>query len=95
MSEQKFTFGDIRAGKSIRLYAQSMFKHAKAAEMTSTYNQLLTVWNGLDVQLRVHVPMPTPATSMSAFLQELDAKGPIFNEMAQRYSGNRATKAQH
>ncbi|RFU25739.1 hypothetical protein B7463_g10598, partial [Scytalidium lignicola] len=84
LADQRYTFAEIRAGKSIRLYVQSMFKHSKAAGMATVYNQLLAVWNGLDIAMRLHVTMPRPDTSMSDFLRELDSKMPIFKEMAYR-----------
>jgi hypothetical protein len=38
LTSDKFTLVDIRAGKNLRGFAQSMFRHAKAAEMTSKFN---------------------------------------------------------
>ncbi|TAQ84474.1 hypothetical protein B7494_g7190 [Chlorociboria aeruginascens] len=71
---------DIVSGQSMRGYAQKMFKHARAAGMTGTYNQLIAVWNSLDPEMRLHIAMPTTDTSMSAFLQTLDEKEQLFRD---------------
>jgi hypothetical protein len=84
LAEEKFTLTEIRAGKNVRSFIQAMFWHAKAAEMSSTYNQLVAMWNGLDLPLRMQITMPTIATTTRKFMEELDAKEPIFIEMANR-----------
>jgi hypothetical protein len=58
LATERFTMADIRAGKNLRGFAQAMMRHAKAAEMTSIYNQLLAVWNGLDVPIQTQISMP-------------------------------------
>jgi hypothetical protein len=83
LATEKFTLADIRNGKSIRAYAQSMIRHARSAEMTSEANQLIAIWNGLDLPIRIQIPMPT-STSLRKFLEEIDNKEPIFVEMANR-----------
>jgi hypothetical protein len=55
-----------------------MFKHAKADEMSSIYNQLLTMWNGLDLLLQLHIPMPTATTTVTEFLETFPVRCPLF-----------------
>jgi hypothetical protein len=43
LATKRFTMADIRPGKNLRGFAQAMMMHAKAAEMTLVYNQLLAV----------------------------------------------------
>ena len=35
--------------------------------MTSAYNQLLSVWNGLDVPLQTQIPLPEANTTLLQF----------------------------
>jgi hypothetical protein len=77
LTSDKFTLVDIRAGKNLRGFAQSMFRHAKAQEMTSEFKQLMVVWNGLDLPLRMQIAMPTSASTVRRFLEELYAKSPF------------------
>ena len=86
LQTEKYTWADARAAKSLRAYAQSMFRHAKAAQMESVYNQLLCVWNGLDLSFQVLVDEPTPSTTMAQFLDSLDSKSHIIHRLAERSS---------
>ncbi len=45
----RYTLHDAYQGKSPRLFAQELFRHAKATKMTSVYNQLIVAWNNLDL----------------------------------------------
>ncbi|KAH8813034.1 hypothetical protein F5884DRAFT_751328 [Xylogone sp. PMI_703] len=63
----------------------------KAAQMTSVYNQLLSLWNGLNMNIKMHIPMPEENTTMAAFLQQLDAKVPFLDELASRNASSRMT----
>lgn len=60
----------------------NMPKLPKLQRWNSVYNQLLSVWNSIDVQMRLHIPMPTETTTMTALLQDLDARMPVFEELA-------------
>ncbi len=75
---------DAYKGKSPRVFAQELFRHAKAAEMTSVYNQLVVAWNNLDLEFRMHVPEPQPNTTMAQFLELLDSKTSLWGEMARK-----------
>ena len=78
---EKYTIADARERKSPRIYAQSLFRHAKAAQMTSVYNQLMIAWNNLDWRFRVHVPELKEDTTIQDFLDALDSKASIWKEM--------------
>ena len=84
LATSRFTLADIRAGKSLRGFAQEMIRNARAAEMTSAYNQLLSVWNGLDVPLQMLIPLPDADMTLLQFFTEVDKKEPIFYNMAHR-----------
>ena len=73
---------DAWNGKHPRSYAQDVFQHTKAAELTSIYNQLSMAWSNLAVKFRQHVPEPTPTTSIQQFLEVLDSKADIWYEIA-------------
>ncbi|TAQ83100.1 hypothetical protein B7494_g8576 [Chlorociboria aeruginascens] len=80
--QSEFGFNGIRSGQTLRAHAQKMFLHARAAGVTSTYNQLLAVWNSLESGLRLHVPQPSETTTMADFLQQLDEKQHLFRDFA-------------
>ena len=79
----RFSLTSLKTMKP-RTWAMHMRYLAKAAAFDSTYNQLTTMWNQLDVQLRRDVPMPGPHTSLTSFLEQLDEKTAIWEEMADR-----------
>lgn len=86
LQTERYGFREAKAQKSPRSFAQAMFRHAKAAEMTSVYNQLLSVWNALDLDFQMLMPEPTSSTTMGQFLDMLDSKTNIFYRMADRRS---------
>ena len=56
ITTSQFTLADIWAGKTLQAFAQEVVHNAKTAEMTSTYNQLLSMWNGLNVPIQTQIP---------------------------------------
>ena len=78
---EKYTTVNAQEEKSPCIYAQSLFCHAKAAQMTFLYNQLMIAWNNLDWQFRVYIPEPKKDTTMQNFLDALDSKASIWKEM--------------
>lgn len=78
---------DARQGRPPRAYAQNILRHAKAAHMTSVYNQLSLAWNNLALEFRRDVPEPTSATTLSQFLNQIDSKKNIWYEMARQNRG--------
>ena len=69
---------------SPRVWIQQMLHLAKAANIESVYNQLTLVWNQLHYTLRRDVPEPTQYTTLRTFLEHVDAKSSIWQEMADR-----------
>ena len=63
-------------------FTQEMVCNAKAAEMTSTYNQLLSMWNGLDVLIQTQIPMPEASMTFQQFFGVVDQREPILYSMA-------------
>ena len=83
LTEATYTPADVRAGKSVRSFAQSIFRYALAADITSVFNQITQAWSKLSPQLRRDVPEPTPQTTMTEFLTQLEAKEAIWKDIAQ------------
>lgn len=93
LQRERYSMADARQQKNPRLYAQDIFRYAKAAEMPSLYNQLSIAWNNLNWEFRRDIPEPTSTTTMRAFLDQLDSKSGIWFEMARRL-GNSGQKTQ-
>ncbi len=86
LQTEHYTINDARQGRTPRSFAQNMLRHAKAAHMTSVYNQLSLAWNNLALEFRRDIPEPTMATTLSQFLAQLDSKENIWYEMARQQS---------
>jgi len=67
-------------GVSVSDYFNTKVRLAKEADIMSEYQQLLAVWNGLDVSIRAVVDEPDELTTHSKFRQRLDAKEMIWRE---------------
>ena len=86
LQAEHYNMSDARQGRSPRSFAQNMLRHAKAAMMTSVYNQLSLVWNNLGLEFRRDIPEPTLTTTIGQFMGQLDAKESLWYEMARQYS---------
>ena len=64
---------DAQGRKNPHTYAQAMFRHAGAAEMTSVHNQLTIAWNNLTLDFRRDIPEPTSNTTIAQFLDQLNS----------------------
>ena len=82
LADTTFSSSEVRAGKSVRSFAQSIFRYAQAAEITSTFNQITQAWSKLSPQLRRDIPEPTPTTTITEFLVLLEAKEAIWKDIA-------------
>jgi hypothetical protein len=80
----RFTFSDIRSGRTIRSHIQEMISHARSAEFDKEYNILLLIWNSLDLTMRGHIDEPRREVTLAEFLTEVDSKWSIWNDMAHR-----------
>ena len=80
-SNERFTLDDARCSREPRDFAQTIIQAGKCAQL-SVYNQLLQVWNALDVEFRRDMQQPEPDTRLSSFLEELDTRKDIWWELA-------------
>ena len=87
LTSQTYALNDVKY-RSPRAWIQEMLHYAKAANLLSTHNQLTIIWNRLSVQLRQHIPEPSPSTTLSQFLKQIDSKTSIWMELANRPQHN-------
>ena len=82
ITTSRFTLADIQARKTLQAFTQEMVHNAKAAEMTSTYNQLLSMWNRLNILIQTQIPMPEASMTFQQFFRVVDQREPILYNMA-------------
>jgi len=73
-SELTFKVSDIRSGKRVLAYFQSKILRARAAGFGSVQGQLIQVYSGMDVQLRLHLYEPTAQTTLAEYRELLMEK---------------------
>jgi len=81
-----FRISDIRNGKRILQYFQTKILKAKAAGSNDVHSQLMQVYVGLDVALRLTVWEPTEQTTIDQYRRVLQEKETLWIEA---YSGRR------
>ena len=91
LQSERYTMADARKQVHPRSYVQKILRNAKAAQMTSVHNQLTLAWNNLDIEFKAQVPAPSPTTTISGFLNDLDAKASVWYEQARAKSAPRNT----
>ncbi|QQK48378.1 reverse transcriptase [Penicillium digitatum] len=69
-----YSWRDVRAGRSVTEWAQNMLRDAQAAEITGTTTVLRLVWTRLEPALQRDIREPSPATTISQFMADLDLR---------------------
>ena len=77
----KYTMKNAKQHKDSRMFAQNFFRAVKAANFTSTHNQLTIAWNNLTWQFRQHISESIEQIIMKEFLEQLDNQISIWHEM--------------
>jgi hypothetical protein len=81
LQNSKYDLVEARFEKNSRLFAQQIFRFAKAVNMNSIHNQLTIAWNNLDWRFRVNILESTFFTSIRKFLNQLDVMSNIWQKM--------------
>ena len=76
--DTKYTVKDAKDGAEPSIYVQTLIRHAKAANLESTENQLSYVYNNLDPELRLNIDPPTPTTTVAQIIEALDRKKEVW-----------------
>ncbi|KAG0156312.1 hypothetical protein PDIDSM_3489 [Penicillium digitatum] len=79
-----YSWRDVRAGRSVTEWAQNMLRDTQAAEITGTTTVLRLVWTRLEPALQRDIREPSPATTISQFMADLDLRYGQWYEMSQR-----------
>lgn len=87
LEKARYTINDARARKDHEEYIQSIIACGKNAETATTANaRVRTAYKHLDVQLRVMLPIPTDATTISQCLGHVQATKPNWFDFFKSYS---------
>jgi hypothetical protein len=80
----RFSFQDIRSGKTIRTHVQEMLWHTRSSfgGSTSEFQTLLLIHNSLDVPLRSDIDEPDETTTLAQFLTAVDSKWSLWLDKA-------------
>ena len=70
----RYTLSMAMSGMSMIQYFSTKIRLAKEAGFDNVYQQLLAVWNGLDIEIREHIAEPDEDTSMEKFRKSLEER---------------------
>jgi hypothetical protein len=73
-----------KAGISVLEYFATKMRLAKEAGCVTVHQQLLAVWNGLDVEIRELIDEPEEFTTVDRFRRKLEDKERLWQEKAAR-----------
>jgi hypothetical protein len=76
----RYTLPMALAGVSMMQYFSTKIRLAKEAGFMDTHQQLLAVWNGLDVEIREHIPEPSEDISLERFRKSLEERERLWKE---------------
>ena len=84
LQRERYTMTNIKQQKNSRLFTQNIFRYAKTAKMSSTYNSISIAWNNLNWEFRRDISKPNSHTTIRLFLDQLNSKLNIWFEMIRR-----------
>jgi len=76
----KYTVNMARSGMSVVQYFATKLRLAKEAGFDNVHQQLLAVWNGIDIEIRKHIDEPDETTSIDRFRRRLEDKERLWKE---------------
>jgi hypothetical protein len=91
----RYTFPMALAGVSMMQYFSTKIRLAKEAGFADTHKQLLAVWNGLDVEIREHIPEPDEDMSLERFRKGLEERERLWKEKLLRNRVRSPVNGQH
>ena len=88
---------EVLKGKSVRAFAQAVFRYSQAAGLSTQHNQLTQAWTKLHPNLRRDIPEPKETTEVAEFLAHLEAKEDIWRDIenASQRRGNHQNQNRH
>ena len=76
----KYTVNMAQSGMSVVQYFSTKLRLAKEAGFDNVHQQLLAVWNGIDIEIRKHIDEPDETTSIDRFRRKLEDKERLWKE---------------
>ncbi|KAL4807325.1 hypothetical protein BDV18DRAFT_159545 [Aspergillus unguis] len=86
----RYTYADVRSGKTAQAFAEDVIRYCRAAEINNQFNQMSTIWNCLDPNLQQHVPEPEADTVLGTFLETLERKQHLWQNLTSKYDSKKA-----
>jgi hypothetical protein len=69
-----------QSGILVVQYFSTKLRLAKEAGFENVHQQLLAVWNGIDIEIRKHIDEPDENTSIDRFRKRLEDKERLWKE---------------
>ena len=85
---ERYIMTDVRFERISRAYVQNIMRHAKTTEFSSSYNQMLTAWNNLNLKFRMQISESTLNITLKFFFDFLNFKIIIWMKMTFRRFNN-------
>ena len=74
MMDTHYTVKDATNRVEPSVYLQKVIWHAKGANINSVENQLLWVYNNIDLEIKILIDSPTPQTTVAQIIQIFELK---------------------
>ena len=84
LTSQTYNFNKVRIDINSRNWIMHMLRQIRIAELIFNYNQLIMIWNRLDVTLRRDIFESTERIFLRQFMKQIDNKKSIWIEMTER-----------
>ena len=84
LSEKKYSLNDVKNHKNISNFVFSIMKHAKAANISDQYSQLIWIFNAITFEIRKDIEILKKIISIVFFLKQLENKRDTWHQIYSR-----------
>ena len=86
LQTERYIMKNVRSERTFRAYVQDIMRHVKTIEFSFLYNQMLIVWNNLNLKFRMQIFESTVNIIFKFFFDFLNSKAIIWAEMTSKRS---------
>ena len=84
MQTKKYIMTNARNDRILKIYVQKILRHVKATKFQFIYNQLMMIWNNLNINFRAQIFEFKFNISLKNFIKSLNEKTNIWQQMTFR-----------
>ena len=88
LQKKRYIMSNARQQRNFRMYVQNIFRHVRAVELESIFNQFILTWSNLDYEFRRDISKSKSNITIRIFFDQLKKKFDIWFDMINQSAFN-------